>query len=754
MAKFILRRFLLLLLTMLLVSVAVFLIAEASPGNVAKNVLGAFITPEQEASFLAQIGLDKPAWLRYVYWLAGSDWHASSKVGLPLVRITTDAGFQEWWAKGEDGRLVRWKLEGDDLAAVVRQPDGSATQIKDNGRWKKNDKGGEYFWGVDTQNHVVLWEKGSDKKVWTFIVGFGWKEASGGPASYIPLKKGFIRGDPGVSLRTGRPVGKSLFVRLRNSIVLAVIAFIVVMPLALVLGVVAGLKEGSVQDRVLSVGGMMFSVIPEFATGIFLILILAHWLELVPGATVFGEKAPWERPDMLILPVLTLTLIELGYVLRITRASMAEVMRSPYIRTAFLKGLPYWRVVTRHAVQKRAHRSHHGHHAPRQLAHGRHRHRGSGVRLPRPGPVPVGFGSVQGYQRPGSRNHDYGSGGCGHAARGRYHLHVFKSAHQVFLKNGRPMDKEATFNDQLPAGEEIPAGTRVTYFGRVRNMGAVLWASKTAMVGLAIVLFWVFTALFAPWLTDYTPTQQDWKAPNQGPSLNHPLGTDELGRDLWSRLAHGARVILIVLPVTDNFFIPGGTALWGVFASLVFGATLGLLGGYRGGWLDEIIMRLLDAMMSVPIILLYLIVVAAIGASAVNVVIAIAIVGTPGVARLVRGLTLDIRTRDYIRAAETRGESTLFIMFVEILPNAKGPIIIDAMLRVGYAIFAMGTLGFLGLGLQPPSPDWGSMVAKGREFILSGSPWAALWPSLAIASLVVGLNLLADGLREETMRYQ
>jgi peptide/nickel transport system permease protein len=117
-------------------------------------------------------------------------------------------------------------------------------------------------------------------------------------------------------------------------------------------------------------------------------------------------------------------------------------------------------------------------------------------------------------------------------------------------------------------------------------------------------------------------------------------------------------------------------------------------------------------------------------------------------------LTLDIRTRDYVRAAETRGESTWFIMFFEILPNAKGPIIIDAMLRVGYAIFAMGTLGFLGLGLPPPSPDWGSMVAKGREFILAGSFWAALWPSLAIASLVVGLNLLADGLREETMRYQ
>jgi len=159
-------------------------------------------------------------------------------------------------------------------------------------------------------------------------------------------------------------------------------------------------------------------------------------------------------------------------------------------------------------------------------------------------------------------------------------------------------------------------------------------------------------------------------------------------------------------------------------------------------------------MMAFPVILLYMIIIAAIGPSALNIVMAIAIVGTPGIARLVRSLTLDIRTHDYIRAAETRGESIWYIMFHEILPNARGPLIVDAMLRVGYAIFAMGTLGFLGLGLPPPSPDWGSMVAKGRQYIMAGSPWAALWPSVAIASLVVGLNLFADGLREELARYR
>ena len=351
MAKFIVRRFFLLLLTMVLVSVAVFLISESSPGNVARNVLGSFVTPEQEASFLAQMGLDKPVYTRYMYWLLGSDWHASRKVGLPLRRITTKEGFEEWWAVREDGALIRWKLQGEDLIAIIRLAHGTISEYFNNERWRRDEQGVSSFWGLDTQNHVVKWEKDSDQRIWTFVIGTGWMETTGGPVQYIPLKKGFIRGDPGLSLRTGRPVAKSLFIRLRNSLVLAGLAFLIVMPLALLLGVMAGLKEGTLRDRVLSVGGMMFSVTPEFATGIFLILIVGVWLELVPGATVFGEKAPWERLDMLVLPVLTLTLIELGYVLRITRASMVEVMRSPYIRTAFLKGLPYSRIVLKHAVR-------------------------------------------------------------------------------------------------------------------------------------------------------------------------------------------------------------------------------------------------------------------------------------------------------------------------------------------------------------------------------------------------------------------
>ena len=269
---------------------------------------------------------------------------------------------------------------------------------------------------------------------------------------------------------------------------------------------------------------------------------------------------------------------------------------------------------------------------------------------------------------------------------------------------------------------------------------SVIFRSRVAVVGLVIVVFWILVAILAPLIAPHDPLAQDSSAINQGPSRLYLLGTDHMGRDVLSRLVHGSRTILTLAPLS-------------VLASVTVGTVLGLVGGYFGGWVDEVVMRLLDAVMAFPTILLYLIIISAIGPSAANVVIAITFVGAPGVARLVRSLTLDIRTRDYVRAAETRGEHPLHIMFVEILPNARGPLIIDSMLRVGYAIFAIGTLGFLGLGLPAPTPDWGGMISSARKYIWT-NPLGVLWPALAISSLVVALNLFADGLREETTRYQ
>jgi peptide/nickel transport system permease protein len=283
---------------------------------------------------------------------------------------------------------------------------------------------------------------------------------------------------------------------------------------------------------------------------------------------------------------------------------------------------------------------------------------------------------------------------------------------------------------------------------------SIVFESRVATVGMAIVLFWLILAFISLFWTPYNPNASDF-IQNQGPSAQNWLGTDHLGRDILSRLMKGTQVILLKtrLPGDAGIAIPGGVAMWGVLGSLTLGAVLGLNAGYRGGWWDQTIMQVLDALIAFPRIVLYLVVIAALGQGDLVVILAITITGAPGVARLARSLAMNIKTRDYIRAAETRGESVWYIMFREILPNARGPLLVDGMLRVGYAIFAIGTLGFLGIGLPPPDPDWGNMVNEARKNIFANQ-LAVIWPALAIASLVIGLNLFADGLREELTRYQ
>jgi peptide/nickel transport system permease protein len=284
---------------------------------------------------------------------------------------------------------------------------------------------------------------------------------------------------------------------------------------------------------------------------------------------------------------------------------------------------------------------------------------------------------------------------------------------------------------------------------------SIIFDSRVGTVGLLMVAFWVILGLISLFWTSYPPNANLFTQ-NLSPSPQNWLGTDHLGRDILARLMTGTQVILLKTRLPESwggFSIPVGVAIWGVLGSVAVGSVLGLNAGYRGGWYDQVIMQLLDALIAFPVIVLYLVVIAALGQGDLVVIVAITITGAPGVARLVRSLALDIKTRDYIRAAETRGESPWYIMFVEILPNARGPILVDSMLRVGYAIFAIGTLGFLGIGLPPPDPDWGNMVNEARKNIFS-NPIAVVWPAMAIATLVIGLNLFADGLREELTRYQ
>ncbi|MCK4246139.1 ABC transporter permease, partial [Candidatus Bipolaricaulota bacterium] len=234
MSKFIVRRLLLMVLTMFLVSMIVFTVTEIAPGNVARKILGAFATPEQEESFKKQLGLDAPVYTRYSDWLIGSDWRAKWLVGMPLKRIKK-AGTQYygWWALDEDGTPVRWRLEGEDLIAMRLQPDGTVVESIDNDRWQTDKEGISTFWGVDRNDHAILWEKGSGESYWVRAGSAGyWREKKGGAKCYIPLKKGMLRGDPGKSVQTGRSVMGTLFRRLQNSGILAGLAFAVVMPLA------------------------------------------------------------------------------------------------------------------------------------------------------------------------------------------------------------------------------------------------------------------------------------------------------------------------------------------------------------------------------------------------------------------------------------------------------------------------------------------------------------------------------------------
>lgn len=305
------------------------------------------------------------------------------------------------------------------------------------------------------------------------------------------------------------------------------------------------------------------------------------------------------------------------------------------------------------------------------------------------------------------------------------------------------------------AQPNVPVAGVGKRMGALRSTLRLIFESRIATVGLAIVVFWLVVGLVSLVWTPYPPNESLFDQ-NLPPNTTNWLGTDNLGRDTLSRLMVGTQVVLLKtrIPIGERTIsIPVGVAIWGVLGALALGTFLGQIAGYRRGWWDQGIMQLLDAFVAFPSIVLYLVVIAALGRGDLVVIFAIAITGAPGVARLARSLTMDIATRDYIRAAETRGESRWYIMFREILPNARGPLLVDAMLRVGYAIFAIGTLGFLGLGLPPPDPDWGSMVNEARRFMFS-SAWGVIWPSLAISSLVVGLSLLADGLREELTRYQ
>ncbi len=291
--------------------------------------------------------------------------------------------------------------------------------------------------------------------------------------------------------------------------------------------------------------------------------------------------------------------------------------------------------------------------------------------------------------------------------------------------------------------EAISVPRRESPLLRMVKGAALIRESWVGMIGLGIIVFWALVAIFADVLAPFAPNAPG--APMTlpgGASLDgtgvHILGTDHLGRDILSRIIHGSRLVMFYAPVAT-------------LCAYAVGIPMGLAAGYRRGWTDDILSFIANVILSFPVLVLYIIIIATIGASGINIVIAVTFASAPGIMRIVRGLVLDLRNREYVFAAETRGESGWRIMMVEILPNARGPLIVDSCLRLGYTIITIGTLGFLGLGLPPPDPDWGGMITETRSFI-PFMPHMSVFPCIAISSLVLGFNLLADGLREVSLR--
>jgi peptide/nickel transport system permease protein len=278
------------------------------------------------------------------------------------------------------------------------------------------------------------------------------------------------------------------------------------------------------------------------------------------------------------------------------------------------------------------------------------------------------------------------------------------------------------------------AGALDAGVGQVRReLLGQLVRSKTFLIGAAIVIFWVVCALFGGTLAPHNPLDQNLLLVNHAPVSGHWFGTDQLGRDVLSRVIVGARSILIIAPLATLL----GTVL---------GTALGLAMGYFGGWTDNVASRIVEAVLSLPVVIVAFLFVVALGPSTRTLIVVIGFVFTPLIARTVRSAVLQERELDYVAAARLRGERSPYIMFVEILPNVLQPILVEFTVRVGYAIFAVATLSFLGFGIQQPQPDWGGDISVNYGLITAGFWWETLFPALAIASLVVAVNLVADSI--------
>src|SRR5690625_3850016 len=301
------------------------------------------------------------------------------------------------------------------------------------------------------------------------------------------------------------------------------------------------------------------------------------------------------------------------------------------------------------------------------------------------------------------------------------------------LDEKKPKEADQQIANPAKAGSQIDTD-EIEAISPWKDSFKQLRKNRFAMVGLFIILFFIILGLVAPLLTPYTYEEQSLVNRLSPPSGEHWMGTDDLGRDIFTRIAYGARVSLQV-----GFFAVSG--------ALIFGTLLGIIAGYFGRWIDMIISRIFDILLAFPSILLAIAIVAILGPSLENALVAIAIINIPIFGRLVRSRVISLREEEFVLAARAQGMKNGRIIFQHILPNSLAPIIVQTTLGFGTAILEAAALGFLGLGAQPPSPEWGKMLTDSRDFIQL-APWTLIAPGVSIMLVVLGFNLIGDGLRD------
>ena len=515
---------------------------------------------------------------------------------------------------------------------------------------------------------------------------------------------GLLQGDLGTSYANNMPVAELIGARLANTLKLAAVTAMVAVPVALFLGITTAMYRGRLYDRVVSTLVVGIISVPEFMIATLAVLVFAVWLRWLPALSFASDVTG--LLDVLrayAMPVITLAVVISAQMIRMTRAAVIETLKMPYVEMALLKGASRPRIVLRHAL-------------PNAI-----------------GPIVNAVALSLSYLVGGviivETIFNYpGIAKLMVDAVATRDLPLIQTCAMIFcLELPRPHHRGRHRRDPLqPEAAQMMALTLPT----PRRLGYRF--SAVGVVALAVILFWAVIALVGPWLTPYPPGEIvdfDYFGPVSGQFW---LGTDYLGRDILSRILAGARYTV-------------GISLAAVVLACASGVVLGMTAAVIGGWLDTVLSRLLDALNSIPSKLFGLVVVAGLGSSIPVLIGTLAVIYTPGAYRFARALAVNVNTMDFVAVARARGERTPYLIGRELLPNILGPVLADLGLRFVFIVLLLSGLSFLGLGVQPPNADWGSLVRENIGGLPFGAP-AVLMPSLAIASLTISVNLLIDNL--------